>query len=61
MQQTGQPDRHHQRQLGAVDILGLSFASNTMPAGNETACRKGEYFRRELSVNTHRAAAENLR
>jgi RHS repeat-associated protein len=36
---------------GAVDVLGVSFATNTLTVNTQTAYRKGEYFRKEVSVS----------
>ena len=36
---------------GAVDILGLAWASNSVLLNGQLAERKGEYFRIKLSVN----------
>jgi RHS repeat-associated protein len=36
---------------GAVNVMGLSFATSTVTVNGQTAYRKGEYFRRELGVN----------
>ncbi len=36
---------------GAVDVTGLSFATNTVTVNGETAYRKGEYFRAEVLVS----------
>ncbi|HWV99693.1 MAG TPA: hypothetical protein VNZ64_08385 [Candidatus Acidoferrum sp.] len=36
---------------GAVDIMGISIATNTVTVNGQTAYRKGEYFRLQLSVN----------
>jgi len=41
---------------GAVDIMGLSFATNTVTVNGQTAYRKGEYFRRELAVDNSSSA-----
>jgi RHS repeat-associated protein len=35
---------------GAVDVMGVSFATNTVTVNNQTAYRKGEYFRQQLTV-----------
>jgi len=35
---------------GAVDIMGLGFATNAVTVNGQTAYRKGEYFRQQLSV-----------
>ena len=35
--------------------MGLSFATNTVTVGGQTAYRKGEYFRKELSVDNSSA------
>jgi hypothetical protein len=36
---------------GAVDVMGLGFATNTVTVNNQTAYRKGEYFRKEIPVS----------
>ena len=36
---------------GAVDVMGISFATNTVTVNGLTAYRKGEYFRQQLTVN----------
>ena len=36
---------------GAVDIMGISLAASTVTVNGQTAYRKGEYFRKQLSVN----------
>ena len=36
---------------GAVDVMGLGFATNAVTVNGQTAYRKGEYFRKELPVN----------
>jgi RHS repeat-associated protein len=36
---------------GFADIMGLSLATNTVTVGGQTAYRKSEYFRDQLSVN----------
>lgn len=36
--------------LGAVDIMGVSFATNTVTVNGQAAYRKGEYFRKELPI-----------
>jgi len=41
---------------GYVDILGLSFATNSVTVNDQTAYRKGEYFRKELPVNNGSAS-----
>jgi len=35
---------------GAVDIMGVSFATNTVTVNGQAAYRKGEYFRKELPI-----------
>jgi YD repeat-containing protein len=46
---------------GAVDIMGLSFATNTVSVNSQTAYRKGEYFRKELPVaNTNSPLWTNI-
>ena len=35
---------------GAVDAMGLGFATNAVTVNGQTAYRKGEYFRQQLSV-----------
>ena len=37
--------------LGYVDIIGLALATKPVYVNGELAYRKGEYFRKELSVN----------
>ncbi|HWV99695.1 MAG TPA: RHS repeat-associated core domain-containing protein [Candidatus Acidoferrum sp.] len=36
---------------GAVDIMGISIATNTVAVNAQTAYRKGEYFRQQLNVS----------
>ena len=36
---------------GYIDIMGVSFATNTVTVNSNTAYRKVEYFRKELGVN----------
>src|SRR3990172_8297675 len=36
---------------GAVDVLGLTFATNTVTVNSQTPYRRVEYFRKELTVN----------
>jgi RHS repeat-associated protein len=36
---------------GAVDVMGVSFATNTVLVNGQGAWRKGEYFRKELAVD----------
>jgi RHS repeat-associated protein len=36
---------------GAVDVMGLSLATNTVTVNGQTAYRKGEYFREQLPAN----------
>ena len=36
---------------GAVDVMGVAFATNPVTVNNQTAYRKGEYFRQQLTVN----------
>jgi RHS repeat-associated protein len=36
---------------GAVDIMGISFATNGVSVNNQAAYRKGEYFRAEVPVS----------
>jgi RHS repeat-associated protein len=36
---------------GAVDAMGIAFATNTVTANGQGVYRKGEYFRKELTVN----------
>jgi len=36
---------------GAVDVMGLSFATNTVTVNSQAAYRKGEYFRKEVSLS----------
>jgi hypothetical protein len=36
---------------GAVDVMGIAFATNTVTVNGQAVYRKGEYFRKELSVN----------
>ena len=35
---------------GAVDVMGVSIATNVVTVNGQTAYRKGEYFRKEVSV-----------
>lgn len=41
---------------GAVDIMGVSYATNTVTVGGQTAYRRGEYFRDQLGVDNSSAA-----
>jgi len=41
---------------GYVDILGVSFATNSATVNSQMAYRKGEYFRKELPVNNGSAS-----
>jgi len=41
---------------GAVDIMGLSFATNTVTVAGQSAYRKGEYFRDQLGVDNSSTA-----
>ena len=41
---------------GYVDIMGLGFATNPVTVNGQTAWRKGEYFRQQLSVTNSSAA-----
>ena len=36
---------------GAVDVMGVAFATNAVTVNGQTAYRKGEYFRQQLTVN----------
>jgi len=36
---------------GAVDVLGASILTNTVSVNGQTAYRKGEYFRQQITVN----------
>jgi len=36
---------------GAVDVMGLGFATNAVTVNGQAAYRKGEYFRQQLTVN----------
>jgi len=36
---------------GAVDVMGLAFATNTVTVNNQATYRKGEYFRKEIQAN----------
>ena len=36
---------------GFADLMGVSFATNTVTVGGQTAYRKGEYFRNQLPVS----------
>ena len=36
---------------GAVDVMGISLATNTVTVNGQVASRKGEYFRQQLNVN----------
>jgi hypothetical protein len=40
---------------GYLDIMGISFATNSVTVNSQTAYRKGEYFRKELPVNNSSA------
>ena len=42
---------------GAVDVMGLGFATNAVTVNGQTAYRKGEYFREQLSVANGTAAS----
>jgi len=42
---------------GAVDIMGLSMATNPVTVNGTTAYRKGEYFRQQLPVGNGSTAA----
>jgi RHS repeat-associated protein len=42
---------------GAVDVMGIGFATNTVTVNGQGVYRKGEYFRKELSVNNALAPA----
>ncbi len=35
---------------GAVDVIGVSYATNTVTVNGQAAYRKGEYFRKEVSA-----------
>jgi RHS repeat-associated protein len=41
---------------GYVDITGIALATNSVTVNGQTAYRKGEYFRNELSVNNSNVA-----
>jgi RHS repeat-associated protein len=41
---------------GAVDVMGVSIATNTVTVNGQTAYRKGEYFRQQLNVNNASSA-----
>ena len=41
---------------GAADVMGLELATNTVTVNGATAYRKGEYFRKEISVNNSSSA-----
>jgi RHS repeat-associated protein len=41
---------------GAVDVMGLALATNAVTVNSQSAYRKGEYFRKELSVGNSNAA-----
>jgi RHS repeat-associated protein len=41
---------------GAVDVMGLSFATNTVTVNNQSVYRNGQYFREQLSVNNTNGA-----
>ncbi len=41
---------------GYADIMGVSFATNTVTVGGQTAYRKAEYFRDQLPVNNNSSA-----
>ena len=36
---------------GAVDVMGMALATNSVTVNGQSVYRKGEYFRKELSVN----------
>ena len=36
---------------GAVDVMGVGFATNAVTVNGQTAYRKGEYFRQEIPVS----------
>jgi RHS repeat-associated protein len=36
---------------GAVDVMGMALATNAVTVNGQSVYRKGEYFRKELSVN----------
>jgi len=40
---------------GAVDVLGIAFATNSVTVNGQSVYRKGEYFRKELSVDNSSA------
>ena len=45
-------NQYTQREVpGYVDVMGISFATNTVTVNSQGTYRKGEYFRAELSVN----------
>lgn len=41
---------------GFADLMGVSFATNTVTVGGQTAYRKGEYFRNQLPVSNSSSA-----
>jgi RHS repeat-associated protein len=41
--------------LGAVDIMGVAFATSSVTVNNLSVYRKGEYFRKELAVDNSTA------
>src|SRR5690606_24456651 len=45
-------NQYTQREVpGYVDVMGISFATNTVTVNGQGTYRKGEFFRAELSVN----------
>ena len=54
-------NRYSQRTVpGYADIMGVSFATNSVTVGGQTAYRKGEYFRNQLAVNNSAAVWTNI-
>src|SRR5262249_46284225 len=50
-------NQHTQRSVpGAADVMGLSYATNTVTVNGNTAYRKGEYFRNQVAVDNSGAA-----
>src|SRR5216117_950008 len=41
---------------GNVDVMGISYATNTVTVNGNTAYRKGEYFRNQVAVDNSAAA-----
>jgi hypothetical protein len=45
---------------GYADVMGVSFATNSVTVSGQTAYRKGEYFRNQLAVNNTSAVWTNI-